>query len=74
MWRNTDAQALIRWMREHNAERPMDARAGFYDAGRGFAIVAVEVKKLSSDTRAVTQRASDMLARHRNTGERLDPS
>lgn len=38
------------------------ARAG--DAGRGFAVVASEVKKLSSDTRAATQRASDMLARH----------
>jgi len=38
------------------------ARAG--DAGRGFAVVASEVKKLSSDTRAATERASDMLARH----------
>ena len=38
------------------------ARAG--DAGRGFAVVASEVKKLSGDTRAATQRASDMLARH----------
>lgn len=38
------------------------ARAG--DAGRGFAVVASEIKKLSGDTRAATQRASDMLARH----------
>lgn len=38
------------------------ARAG--DAGRGFAVVASEVKKLSGDTKAATQRASDMLARH----------
>lgn len=38
------------------------ARAG--DAGRGFAVVAGEVKKLSEDTRAATQRASEMLDRH----------
>jgi protein-L-isoaspartate(D-aspartate) O-methyltransferase len=30
MWRNTDAQALIEWMRAHNAELPMEQRAGFY--------------------------------------------
>jgi methyl-accepting chemotaxis protein len=44
------------------------ARAG--DAGRGFAVVASEVKKLSSDTRAATQRASDMLSRHQSAGEK----
>jgi protein-L-isoaspartate(D-aspartate) O-methyltransferase len=30
MWRNTDAQALIEWMRAHNAALPMEQRAGFY--------------------------------------------
>nr|WP_317891861.1 protein-L-isoaspartate(D-aspartate) O-methyltransferase [uncultured Sphingomonas sp.] len=30
MWRNTDVQALIRWMHAHNADRPMHDRAGFY--------------------------------------------
>jgi erythromycin esterase-like protein len=30
MWRNTDIVALARWMREHNATRPVDDRAGFY--------------------------------------------
>ena len=39
------------------------ARAG--NAGRGFAVVASEVKKLSDDTRKATQRATDMLARHK---------
>ena len=30
MWRNTDVEALIRWMHDHNADRPMERRAGFY--------------------------------------------
>ncbi len=31
MWRNTDMQALIHWMREHNGEiADTEARAGFY--------------------------------------------
>ena len=30
MWRNTDVEAFIRWMREHNASRPMSERAAFY--------------------------------------------
>jgi protein-L-isoaspartate(D-aspartate) O-methyltransferase len=31
MWRNTDAAALIEWMREHNADVPhLDERAGFF--------------------------------------------
>src|SRR3546814_6878730 len=30
MWRNTDVQALIHWMHDHNEEiTDMDARAGF---------------------------------------------
>ena len=41
------------------------ARAG--DAGRGFAVVASEVKKLSGDTKLATQRAGEMLSRHKQT-------
>lgn len=43
------------------------ARAG--DAGRGFAVVANEVKRLAGDTKAATDRASDMVSRH--TDDRL---
>ncbi|PTQ08539.1 protein-L-isoaspartate O-methyltransferase [Sphingomonas oleivorans] len=30
MWRNTDVDAFIGWLREHNAALPPDRRAGFY--------------------------------------------
>jgi erythromycin esterase-like protein/predicted phosphoribosyltransferase/predicted alpha/beta-hydrolase family hydrolase len=30
MWRNTDVEAFVRWMREHNAARPAAERAAFY--------------------------------------------
>jgi methyl-accepting chemotaxis protein len=48
------------------------ARAG--DAGRGFAVVASEVKKLASDTRAATERATQMLDRHREDGKTTSQS
>lgn len=37
-------------------------RAG--DAGRSFAVVAGEVKRLANDTKAATERVSEMLSRH----------
>jgi erythromycin esterase-like protein len=30
MWRNTDVDAFVRWLRGHNQGRPLDERAGFY--------------------------------------------
>jgi erythromycin esterase-like protein len=30
MWRNTDVDAFIRWMRGHNANRPYERMCGFY--------------------------------------------
>jgi erythromycin esterase-like protein/predicted alpha/beta-hydrolase family hydrolase len=30
MWRNTDVEAFVRWMRDHNAALPAKARAAFY--------------------------------------------
>lgn len=38
------------------------AKAG--DAGRGFGVVASEVKRLAGDTAAATRRAADMLGTH----------
>ncbi len=30
MWRNTDVEAFVRWMREYNTSRPLAARTAFY--------------------------------------------
>ncbi|HEX8534791.1 MAG TPA: erythromycin esterase family protein, partial [Allosphingosinicella sp.] len=30
MWRNTDVDAFIRWLKRHNEQRPQDEMAGFY--------------------------------------------
>lgn len=30
MWANEEVEALIEWLREHNLERPLDERVGFY--------------------------------------------
>jgi erythromycin esterase-like protein len=30
MWRNTDVEAFVRWLRRHNEGRPYEAMAGFY--------------------------------------------
>ncbi|HEX8215121.1 MAG TPA: protein-L-isoaspartate(D-aspartate) O-methyltransferase, partial [Allosphingosinicella sp.] len=30
MWRNTDVDAFVRWLREHNEGKPPDRMAGFY--------------------------------------------
>ena len=30
MWRNTDVEAFVRWLRRHNHGRPHEAMAGFY--------------------------------------------
>jgi erythromycin esterase-like protein len=30
MWRNTDVEAFVRWLREHNSDAPPAERAGFY--------------------------------------------
>lgn len=35
-----------------------------WDAGRGFGVVAAEVKRLAGDTAAATRRAADMLGSH----------
>uniref|UniRef100_B0SYI8 Erythromycin esterase n=1 Tax=Caulobacter sp. (strain K31) TaxID=366602 RepID=B0SYI8_CAUSK len=30
MWRNTEVEAFTRWLRDHNAGKPVDHRVGFY--------------------------------------------
>jgi erythromycin esterase-like protein len=44
MWRNTDVDAFIRWLRIHNGARPYDQMAGFY---------GLDLYNLSSSMRAV---------------------
>jgi erythromycin esterase-like protein len=44
MWRNTDVDAFVGWMREHNQGRPYEEMAGFY---------GLDLYNLSSSMRAV---------------------
>ena len=44
MWRNTDVDAFIRWLRIHNGARPYEQMAGFY---------GLDLYNLSSSMRAV---------------------
>jgi erythromycin esterase-like protein len=44
MWRNTDVDAFIRWLRVHNGARPYEKMAGFY---------GLDLYNLSSSMRAV---------------------
>src|SRR5690349_24368569 len=44
MWRNTDVDAFIRWLRVHNGARPHEQMAGFY---------GLDLYNLSSSMRAV---------------------
>lgn len=44
MWRNTDVDAFVRWLRQHNAARAPAERAGFY---------GLDLYNLSASTRAV---------------------
>jgi erythromycin esterase-like protein len=44
MWRNTDVDAFVRWLRAHNAPLPAEQRAGFY---------GLDLYNLSGSIRAV---------------------
>jgi erythromycin esterase-like protein/glycerophosphoryl diester phosphodiesterase len=44
MWRYTDVDAFVRWLRKHNADRPPQRRAGFY---------GLDLYNLSGSIRAV---------------------
>jgi len=68
MWRNSDVDAFIRWLREHNHERDYERMAGFY---------GLDLYNLSGSMRAVIdflEREDPALARlaHRRYGC-LDP-
>ncbi|WP_114950987.1 protein-L-isoaspartate(D-aspartate) O-methyltransferase [Sphingosinicella terrae] len=51
MWRNTDVDAFIRWLREHNAGCPPGAMAGFY---------GLDLYNLGSSMRAVIDYLEDV--------------
>jgi protein-L-isoaspartate(D-aspartate) O-methyltransferase len=51
MWRNTDVDAFVRWLREYNAARPFEQRPGFY---------GLDLYNLNGSIRAVL----DYLDRH----------
>src|SRR3954453_5500660 len=68
MWRNTDVDAFIRWLRSHNEQRPYERMCGFY---------GLDLYNLSGSMRAVIDfldKADPELARlaHRRYGC-LDP-
>jgi erythromycin esterase-like protein len=44
MWRNTDVEAFLLWLRQHNASRPVEQAAGFY---------GLDLYNLSASMRAV---------------------
>ena len=44
MWRNSDVEAFVAWLREHNAALPIEQRAGFY---------GLDLYNLNSSIRAV---------------------
>jgi protein-L-isoaspartate(D-aspartate) O-methyltransferase len=62
MWRNTDVDAFVRWLRRHNAGRPAVQQAGFY---------GLDLYNLSGSIRAVldyldkTDPAAAKIARER---------
>lgn len=51
MWRNTDVDAFIRWLRRHNQGRPSDGMAGFY---------GLDLYNLSGSMRAVIDYLDDV--------------
>jgi len=51
MWRNTDVDAFVRWLRGHNEGRPADELAGFY---------GLDLYNLSGSIRAVIDYLDDV--------------
>ena len=64
MWRNTDVQAFVEWLREHNDGQPELARAGFYglDLYSLFTSIEAVIGYLSRIDPAAARRARERYA------------
>jgi protein-L-isoaspartate(D-aspartate) O-methyltransferase len=71
MWRNTDVDAFIAWLRQHNADRAPERRAGFYgldlyNLGGSIRAVIDYLERVDPDAAAVARERYGCLTPWRN--------